>query len=195
MTRKVEGVGVYHPGDYVSVVPGTGMHTPEYRVWRDMLKRTHNKTHQARFPAYAGSSVCGEWLDFQTFAKWLHDNGFTPDKRLDKDILGKGAKHYSPATCCLVPPKINSVIVGKHGMYAAGVGKRKDRNGPKVYTAKCRDVDGVRRFLGTFETEEQAAKAYLFAKVIAVRQASWRAFDAGEITEPVLMALLDWRPT
>ena len=62
-------------------------------------------------PSYIGCKVCEEWLNFQNFARWIYDNKYEcDDLELDKDLLIKGNKIYSPNTCCLLPHEINYAI-------------------------------------------------------------------------------------
>jgi hypothetical protein len=81
--------------------------TKMYSVWKSMLRR------------YKDCSVDSQWCNFQVFAKW-HEKNYNPETmkgwHLDKDILVKGNKIYSPKTCCFVPFQINSLFanVTKH---------------------------------------------------------------------------------
>ena len=68
--------------------------------------------------SYKGVEVCEEWYNFQNFAEWCETQKFLNAKdvkgksyQLDKDILVKGNKIYSPDTCCFVPPEINSLFI------------------------------------------------------------------------------------
>jgi hypothetical protein len=46
-------------------------------------------------------------------------------KQLDKDLIGDGSI-YSPDTCCFIPSRINTVIIGRRGdsKYLTGVNSR-----------------------------------------------------------------------
>ena len=81
--------------------------TRHYSVWRNILKRcyTHYKCHQS---SYEGCSIVPEWLIYSTFKKWF-DANYISDYQLDKDLLVKGNKVYSPETCCFVPQEINKL--------------------------------------------------------------------------------------
>ena len=59
-----------------------------------------------------GCTVCEEWLNYSNFKVWYDQNrikGMALD--LDKDILFKGNKVYSPETCCFVPHAINTLFL------------------------------------------------------------------------------------
>ena len=83
---------------------------------------------------------------------------------LDKDILIKGNKIYSPETCIFVPKNINLLFVksdAKRGDYPIGVNYNK-RSGK--FVARCGEY-GKRVNLGTFRTPEEAFNAYKNAKM------------------------------
>lgn len=90
-----------------------GRLTKSYTVWDSMILRCFSKKYNKKHNSYKGISVSTDWLCFQNFAKWfeenwkLHMNGW----QLDKDILCKGCKTYSPETCCFVPTEVNKLFV------------------------------------------------------------------------------------
>jgi hypothetical protein len=63
-------------------------------------------------PTYEGCAVCEEWqISKQAFLEWIFKNYYEVDNErmeLDKDILVKGNRVYSPSTCCFVPHSINN---------------------------------------------------------------------------------------
>lgn len=56
--------------------------------------------------------MCDEWLDDKyNFYEWVRENYYTVKEEqidLDKDILVKGNKTYSPETCIFTPHSINT---------------------------------------------------------------------------------------
>lgn len=81
-----------------------------YSVWKSMVDRCYSEKSQKSRPTYVGCSVCEEWLNFQNFGKWFDENWkefMGKNWHLDKDILVKGNKVYSPETCTFVPNQIN----------------------------------------------------------------------------------------
>ena len=71
-------------------------------LWHNMYDRCYSKRYHDRSPQYIGCSMCDDWLDDQaTFKEWARENYYTIDDEqidLDKDILVKGNKIYSPKT-------------------------------------------------------------------------------------------------
>lgn len=49
---------------------------------------------------------------FSNFLKWFNGN-YIKGYALDKDILIKGNKVYSPETCCFVPYEINTLVTNR----------------------------------------------------------------------------------
>lgn len=131
-----------------------------YKTWRNMLTRCFDVKYQEKFPTYKNTSVCSEWLNFQNFAKWYYANYYLlPNERieLDKDILCKGNKLYSPETCIFVPRRINSLLINnknKRGEYPLGVDFARG-----CYRARCNILEGS-VFIGDYDTPNQAFIAY-----------------------------------
>lgn len=68
-----------------------------YGIWSDMRKRCENSKHIA-FVRYGGRgiSVCEEWYDYENFADWAKENGYTDNLTLDRIENDEG---YSPTNC------------------------------------------------------------------------------------------------
>ena len=84
----------------------------EYTTWANMLKRCYSEKDLVDNPSYRDKSVCEQWLIYENFYSWckqvVHKEfGW----QLDKDLLVKGNKVYSPETCVFLPPRINGVIL------------------------------------------------------------------------------------
>ncbi len=166
--RSVCGVGYLGDGEYSRVD-----HKIAYQTWVDMLKRAY--TEKKGRCNYFGVTVCEEWHNFQSFAKWCHSQDFfnIKDKNgkrydLDKDILVKGSKTYSPETCCFVPSEINCLFIRNkrfRGKYPIGVTKI-----GKYFTARLSKGFGNRVLLGTFKTELEAFSAYKKAKELYLKE-------------------------
>jgi len=115
------GLGVFKSHNVNNVV------TLEYDEWRHMLERCYNTKIQNKYPTYIGCTVCEEWHNFQNFAKWWRNNYYNVEgyrTELDKDILIKNNKYYSPETCCVVPSNINALFTKgnkQRGKYPIGV--------------------------------------------------------------------------
>ena len=166
--RSVCGVGYLGDGEYSRVD-----HKIAYQTWVDMLKRAY--TEKKGRCNYFGVTVCEEWHNFQSFAKWCHSQDFfnIKDKNgkrydLDKDILVKGSKIYSPETCCFVPSEINCLFIRNkrfRGNLPIGVTKSGKR-----FAARLSKGFGNRVYLGSFKTETEAFLAYKQAKELYLKE-------------------------
>ena len=155
--------------------------------WRGMLERCYCDRMKKIHPAYYGiSTVCEEWLNFQTFAKWYNENIYqvgTERMHLDKDILHKGNKVYSPENCLIVPQRINMLFMKKSNKYGLPTGIKPTDSGR--YDAKYNG-----KHLGTFDTVEQAELTHEEAKRNAIKEVAeeYRPY----IPDKVYRALLAW---
>lgn len=192
MLRSVYGVGYIGDGDYSK--KHNNLH---YNFWSNMLGRVYGKLLGKSLPTYVDADVSEGWHNFQNFAAWCETQPFFDTKddkgksyHLDKDILVKGNKIYSPETCCFVPHEINSLIVksdAKRGNYPLGVTYVHERH---LFRA-VHNVQGKQKFLGYFHTAEEAFGAYKEAKESYIKQVAekWK----GEIDDKVYEALLQWK--
>ena len=129
---NVYGVGYIGQGKYKTSV--NGKNTEAYKTWKNMLRRCYDPYEINREPVYIDCYVCDEWLCFQNFAEWYYKNYYecnNEEMHLDKDILIKGNKIYSPETCVFVPQRINSLFTksdASRGKYPIGVSWHKASN-------------------------------------------------------------------
>ena len=152
------GVGYLGIGEYKTKV--NNVSTPYYRLWNKVLERCYSERYQIKNPTYKNCTISEEWHNFQNFAKWYEEN-YIEGFELDKDILVKGNKIYSPETCCFIPPEINTLLIkcdGSRGIYPLGVYKVGHR------FASCLKKQGKNVTLGTFDTPEEAFQVYKTAK-------------------------------
>ena len=168
--KSVFGVGYFGVGKYKS--RDNKAPSLAYKKWIAMMKRCYDKSTHLKNPHYKDCSVCEEWLNFQNFAKRFEEN-YNPetmkDWHLDKDILVKWNKVYSPETCCFVPFFINYLFTKNdesRGDLPIGVSFRKNRNHFRSY---CRVFD-KREYLGSFKDAESAFLAYKKRKEIHVKE-------------------------
>jgi len=188
----------YHPTNYNIGYIGVGnfktcvnnKDTIHYVRWHGLLTRCYNLKEQEKQPTYIGCLVDERWHNFQNFAQWFEDNwkSHMIDWQLDKDILCKGNKVYSPEACCLVPQEINCLFTktgAKRGQYPIGVFKNWNRFGAQMLKY------GNKTYLGTFGTPEEAFQAYKLAKEDYIKEVAdkWR----GKITEQVYKALINYK--
>lgn len=164
--------------------------TPAYQTWQDMLRRCYSTKFQETNSTYIGCTVCDEWHDFQCFADWFYSNDYW-DKgyQLDKDILFTGNKIYNHETCCFVPQQLNILLLDSaaaRGQYPQGVCFDKSRC---KFQAQLK-ISGRSKYLGRFNTPDEAYQAYKLAKEAYVKEKAieWR----DRIDERVFNALMNW---
>lgn len=154
------GVGKYKTNDGKTA-------TKEYQVWNNLMARCYSDKQRHLHPAYDGCTACDEWLNFQVFSQWYYDNFYqvgTERMHVDKDILVKGNKVYSPETCIFVPQRINMIFMEKE--------KKRDKDLPNtIYRCKT----GYRasyngKTLGIFKTLGEAIESHDHAKKIHIKQ-------------------------
>lgn len=80
-----------------------------YKVWKNMIERCYLPAYQNRFPSYKGVEVCKAWKTYSNFKVWF-DKNYVEGSDLDKDILTKDCRIYSPETCIFVPHSINVAL-------------------------------------------------------------------------------------
>lgn len=169
--KTIYGIGFIGEGSYKT--SSNGKMTEQYKTWFSMMNRCYSEKYQEKQPTYKGCTVCDEWHNFQNFAKWYDDNYYEiDDKRmqLDKDILIKGNKVYSPETCVFVHQAINKLFVKKEkkrGNLPIGVSLHKYN---KNYIAQCTDGKGKRLHLGSYNTAEEAFLSYKTFKENLIKQ-------------------------
>lgn len=198
MSNKIKyGVGVFEKGKYSArtrMMDGTIKTNNYYSIWLSMLSRCYNTPQDSvRFKKYIDCEVCKEWHYFQNFAEWYVNNSID-GYQMDKDILVRGNKIYSPETCCFVPQEINNLIEIRdqdRGQYMIGVNRDKRRPNSK-FSARCSLlINGKRVYkaLGTYETEIDAFNAYKKHKEENIRYVADEYYEKHLITKEVRDAL------
>lgn len=167
--RRVFDVGYLGEGKYK--VMENGEPTKCYKIWNSMLQRCYDSKYHERKSTYMNCKVCEEWLCFQNFAEWFYKNYYEIENErmaLDKDILVKNNKIYSPVTCIFVPQTINSLFVKSDKSRGSSViGTSLYRNGK--YRAYCNLLNpktGKSKWghLGVYNTQEKAFEIYKYYK-------------------------------
>ena len=143
-----------------------------YICWRNMIKRCYDSAFHKERPTYADCEVCKEWHCFTAFDKWF-DEHYVEGWCLDKDILVKGNKIYSPSTCCFVPNELNVLFTKRQnhrGNTPIGVeyckAQRRFKECYKATLTKCNE----KVYLGSFKTPEEAFQAYKVAKETWIKE-------------------------
>lgn len=169
-----------------------------YSHWRNMVERCYNEKFHLRQPTYKDCEICEEWRDFQSFSVWFYDNipnNYSEEKyEIDKDILMKGNKIYSPIGCCFVPKRINQYLTNSkasRGKFPLGVSRVKGK--PHLFEVRCADLDGVRRFLGHVEDPIKGFYLYKSYKEVKIKELAEKYFNAKKITSEVYNALLNFK--
>lgn len=181
----VYGVGCFGVGDYTSKV--NGKLTEAYIAWEGMLERCYSEKYQEKYPTYKNCTLDEKWYNFQIFNKWF-ENNYIEGFHLDKDILIKGNKTYSPETCCFVHQEINKLFTKcnkSRGEYPIGVTKK----GNKFQTTLS--INGKTTYLGCFNTIEESFQIYKIAKEENIKKLANKYKH--QITENCYQALINYK--
>jgi len=134
MTKRalIQGVGI-NDADYkyrihenvngkCKIVYQCKIHT----MWKDLLRRCFNQNYKSKYPHYKEVTCCDDWLVFSKFKAWVDIQGSIFDKdgkvkQLDKDLLYKDNKVYSPENCILVSGKVNNFMLCGGQVSSSGV--------------------------------------------------------------------------
>lgn len=169
----------------------------EYNMWRNIISRCYSNRVKNIQPSYKEVTCCEEWLLFENFYEWLHnqsnfDKWCNEDRwAVDKDILVKRNKVYSPEMCCLVPQNVNCLFLkreAERGKYPIGV---RCRDGG--FIAVCRNpFMNKSEELGHYSTPEKAFNTYKVYKENLIKQVAKEEFNKGNITEKCYQAMMNY---
>lgn len=162
-----------------------------YQVWRSMIARCYDEKQRHKYKSYKGCEVCDEWKYVSNFKKWFDEN-YIEGCDLDKDILVKGNRLYSPSTCCFVPKELNRIFEAKPKkiegntlpegvMYEWGRAK---------YISYINTIFG-RKYIGRFDNIEDAADAYSRTKADYVIELAKKYYTEGRLHERVYKAIVN----
>lgn len=165
-----------------------GTRTKSYVAWRSMIDRCYGEKRKKSSPTYRNCSVCDEWLTFSNFKKWF-DEHYVEGWQLDKDIISKGNRVYSPEKCCFVPPEINYLFLRRQnhrGKYPIGV---RLENGKKFLAFITKF--GTPTYLGRYNTMEDAFMTYKNAKEAYIKEVAdkWK----GKLDPRVYKAMYEYQ--
>jgi hypothetical protein len=181
----IYGVGV---NDYAGVVKENGVLMPAYHCWCHLLERCYDEKALNKRPGYRDVYVADEWLQFTQFKAW-YDSNYRDGYVLDKDIIIRKNRIYSPDACAFVPVHINNIILdtkAARGNCPIGITFRKDVN---KYSARVTQY-GKRVYLGHFESQLDAFAAYKKEKEQHVKDVAYDYYSKGMIGKRVYDALL-----
>lgn len=165
-------------------------------LWTNLTQRCKTGgSLQQVFPSY--STCKNHFKDFQEFAEWCqHQVGYlNKDSKgrywqLDKDILKKGNKVYSPDLCVFVPKAVNCMLEKaekKRGEWPIGVHSNKSR----FVATVLRGVLGEPTLNKSFATPLEAFMYYKEHKENYIKRV---AEEYKEIVDPrVYTALMNYQ--
>lgn len=133
-----------------------------YKTWSSMLRRCYSHIYQKLKPTYKDCIVCEEWKLLSNFKMWFDDN-YVEGWVLDKDLLGKNCKLYSPETCVFIPSELNAIMIKYQGKYN-GVTFNKRLNKYIAQISKTRNGVRFTQHIGCFDNESEAVEHYNAAK-------------------------------
>ena len=161
-----------------------------YLRWHDMINRCYNKKFLESHPQYRGCTVCEEWLNYSNFKVWYDKNkiaGMSLD--LDKDILFKGNRVYSPETVAFVPHVINTLFVNcKESRGDLPIGVYYDSDKGKYRSEMMLLGEPIK--LGYFDTAESAFARYKEYKEDFIKDMAEQYKD--KIPQKVFDAMMNW---
>lgn len=193
----------YYPAVYGAGISGNkypiivdGEPAKEYSIWRSIIGRCYDEKIKTKQPTYKDVTCCDEWLLYDNFYEWLHNqpnfNKWYDGCRwaVDKDILNKGNKVYSPENCCLIPQNVNCLFLkreSERGEHPIGV-RYRDGYG---FLASCHNPFTNRsEDLGSYSTPEKAFYVYKAYKENVIRQVAQIEYDKGNITKECYEAMM-----
>ena len=193
----------YYPSVYGVGITGNkcNVSSKEYRTWQKMLQRSCNENFKNNNPSYKDVTCCKEWLLYENFYEWLHsqenfDKWLNGERwAVDKDILIKGNKIYSPKTCCLVPQNVNSLFTKREkqrGELPIGVMLHKNKT---QYVACCGNqfIKNLEySYLGAFTTPEDAFYEYKKEKERIIKKTAEIEYEKMNITKCCYDAMMKY---
>ena len=192
--KRYYEVGYIGEGEYKACE--NGKITRVYSTWNNMLKRCYDEKYHEKQPTYINCEVCEELHNFQNFGKWFDDNYYEVEgekMELDKDILIKGNKIYSPETCIFVPERINTLFVKNNKNRGESLIGTTPVNGK--YRAYCNLINPETgkskcEYLGVYDTQEKAFQVYKYYKEKNIKEVADYYF--GRIPDKLFKVLYDY---
>ena len=182
------GIGI---NDVPSESHANGIKTKAYAVWTAMIQRCYGENRRKCNNSYIGCSVCDEWLKFSSFKKF-YDRFYVDGYQLDKDILLKGNKIYTPRLCRFVPAIINNLLtVDKMPHAKTPRGVRYDSN-KGTFSVRLYG-QGTKKFISrTFHNADEAFVHYKQSKEEYIKYIANICFLNKEISKEIRDALIGY---
>jgi hypothetical protein len=164
------------------------------KIWSLMKTRCSDSSrYSIEKPTYKDCE--NHFLDFQIFLGWCFTQEaylLTDDAgrwQLDKDVLIKGNKVYSPETCAFIPSYINGIFGNcvKKTELPLGVNYRERF---KKFVSQA-NIDGKRKHLGHFDDPNDAHRAWQLSKIGAIKSALDRYSKSFGSREDICQSLME----
>lgn len=191
---SIYGIGIVGE-KYLSYI--NNKQTKEYLAWKNILSRCYDSKVKEKLPTYKNAICCKEWLYYPNFHEWLYSQeNFNKWKNgskwaVDKDILHKGNKVYSPENCCLVPENVNNMFVKRdndRGDLPIGVCKVED-----YFVVQCHNpFTNKQEFLGCRNNIDDAFHLYKTHKENLIKQIAKIEYSKDTITKECYEAMLKY---
>lgn len=189
--KNVYGQGFIGQGKYKSSI--NKKETDEYREWYGIMIRGFDKEFKKKNPTYKDVIVDERFYCFQDYGYWREHNYYEIEgekMQLDKDILFKGNKIYSPDACIFVPQRINNLFTKSdvaRGNCPIGVSYHKPTNKYIVY---CKTLYN-NKYLGLYNTSEEGFQAYKTFKETYIKEVADNYKD--RIPQELYEAMYNWK--
>ena len=190
MKPSVYGVGIV--GEQVTV---KGKRGKQYDIWVRMLDRCYSKKLLCQHTTYSDCTVSDSFRYYPFFKEWCNNQiGFNSKDEngrcfaLDKDLLVKGNRIYSPDTCCFVPQEINNLLTNKKSTRdPLPISVKKTESGRFLVAFR---KNKITTYLGRYDTPEEAFNAYKQVKEDYIKEVAnkWK----GQIDPRAYEALMNW---
>lgn len=174
-----------------------GKHMAEYIAWHNIVSRSYNEKDKRKNPTYKDATCCKEWLNYENFYEWLHsqenfEKWLNGDKwAVDKDILNKRNKIYSPENCCLVPQNVNGLFV-KNNISRNNLPIGVTKNGTGFQAHCSNPFTHKYEKLGTYRTITEAFLVYKKRKEEIIKQVAQIELNNKNITRQCYESMMSY---
>lgn len=194
---------VYNVGMLGVKYPATinGVATKEYNAWHSMIERCFDNKLKEKYPTYKDVTCCDEWLLYENFYEWLHkqenfDKWYMGKRwNVDKDIIVKNNKIYSPKTCCLVPQNVNVLFTKRkavRGELPIGVSLSGSKSYYIVQFSNPFVNNKNSKYVDKYLTINEAFLSYKKLKENVIKQVAQEEYAKGNITKECYEAMMKY---
>ena len=172
-------------------------YTKEYLTWTNMIRRCYDESVRYKNLTYYDCMCCEQWMYYENFYEWMHSQEnfdlllSIDDMSIDKDIILKGNKMYNPDNCCLVPQRVNNLLLKSNnirGQWPIGVHYLRKNN---KFVAQCGGQDN-HNYLGLYSTPEEAFYVYKDFKEKQIKEIAEEEYSKGTIIKRCYDALMSY---